>query len=339
MDYLSCKFIRLRRNRQYEWLRDLVAETSILSSDLILPIFITDGMNKEIIINTMPSVKIVSPDLALQKVEEAIDYGIKAVALFPSISASQKSNDAAEACNANNLICQTIRLLKSNNRFRKVGIIADVALDPYTIHGHDGLLTDDCLDIDNDRTLAVLCKQSLKLADAGADIIAPSDMMDGRVKAIRGSLNSKGYCNTIILSYAVKYASNFYGPFRNVVGAKLSSGPSSKKTYQMDYRNTREALKAVEINIQEGADMVVVKPAMTYLDIISNVKNNFNIPVFAYQTSGEYSMIKYAALNGCMDFDQAILESIQCIKRAGATAIFTYAAIKLARFLAANHYI
>ncbi|KJV56892.1 delta-aminolevulinic acid dehydratase [Orientia chuto str. Dubai] len=335
MNYSSCKFVRLRRNRQHEWLRDLVAETNILSSDLILPIFITEGINQEITINTMPSVKILSSDLALKQVQEAMNYGIKAVALFPRVSIEKKCNNAEEAYNTNNLICNTIRLLKDN--FSEIGIIADVALDPYTIHGHDGLLTDNCSDVDNDRTLVVLCKQSLELADAGADIIAPSDMMDGRVKAIRSSLNDKGYLNTIILSYAVKYASNFYGPFRDAVGSRLSFNSISKKTYQMDYRNAKEAHKAVEISIQEGADMVMVKPAMTYLDIVYSVRNNFNIPVFAYQTSGEYSMIKHAALNGCMNFDHAMLESVQCIKRAGATAIFTYAALEIAKFLATNH--
>ncbi len=322
---------RLRRNRRYKWLRELVAETSLLPANLILPIFVIEGRNLKIPIATMPEVEKLSIDLALKKAKLAARYGIRAVAIFPVIEPKLKTIDGKEALNSDNLICRTIKLFKEDNL--PIGIIADVALDPYTTHGHDGLLNENKDDVDNDKTLLLLCEQAKILAAAGADIIAPSDMMDGRIKAIRSVLDDNKYYNTIILSYAAKYASNFYGPFRDAVGSKISFGQSSKKTYQMDYRNVKEALNEVDMDIQEGADMVMVKPASMYLDIISAIASKFNISVFGYQTSGEYSMIKYASLANCMDFNSAMLESLLSIKRAGAIAIFTYAAIEVAKYL------
>lgn len=333
MYYIENSFIRLRRNRRYDWLRDLVAETNITVADLILPLFVTEGISLQHEIPNMPNIKILSPDLILEQAYAAVDSGIKAIALFPRVMHDLKDEGGSEACNANNLICRTIELLKKDGKLQNLGIITDVALDPYTMHGHDGVLTNDATDVDNDRTVEILCQQAVQLAAAGANVVAPSDMMDGRVQAIRQSLDNNKHYNTVILSYAAKYASNFYGPFRHAVASNLSIGPKSKKTYQMDYRNAKEAIAALQIAVDEGADMVMVKPAMNYLDIINQSKNILSVPILGYQTSGEYSMIKYASINNCMNFDAAILESIYCIKRAGASAIFTYAALHIANIL------
>lgn len=322
---------RLRRNRQYSWLRDLVSETNLSPSNLILPLFIIEGINKKVAIKTMPGVERLSIDLALQKAQEASDLGINAVALFPVVTKEKKSCQAEEAYNYDNLICKAIRHFKENKLL--IGIISDVALDPYTTHGHDGILAKNSLYIDNDATLTLLSKQAISLVKSGADIIAPSDMMDGRVKVIREMLDIEGYSNVPILSYAAKYASSFYSPFRQAIGSCQSSLKLSKSTYQMDYRNIREALEEISLDINEGADMIVVKPSMMYLDVIHYAASKSCTPILAYQTSGEYSMIKYAALNDSIDFYSAMLESLFCMRRAGARAIFTYAAIEIARYL------
>ncbi len=320
--------VRLRRNRKTQWLRDLVGETKLSPENLIQALFVIEGENIRQEIASMPGVFRLSIDQILITAQVAQGKGIKAIALFLSINASLKSDDADEAYNLDNLICRTIRTIKSAKI--DIGIICDVALDPYTTHGHDGIVVDG--DVDNDKTIEALSRQALVLAKAGVDIIAPSDMMDGRIMAIREMLEEEGFTNVNILSYAAKYNSSFYGPFRDAVGSDKNNY-LCKATYQMDIRNSREALMEVDHDIAEGADMVMIKPAMPYLDIIKETSQNYNIPIFAYQVSGEYSMLKFAAQNGAMDWQKAIIESLTCIKRAGASAIVTYAAIEVADIL------
>ena len=320
--------VRLRRNRRTAWLRDLTSETKLSPEDLILPIFVIEGENKKQEILTVPGVFRQSIDQVLLTAREAEKRGIKAIALFPAIDADLKSEHADEAYNLDNLICRTVRTLK--NAGLSIGIICDVALDPYTIHGHDGILMDG--DVDNDKTIEALSNQALVLAKAGVDIVAPSDMMDGRIMAIREELDSAGFINVNILAYAAKYNSSFYGPFRAAVGSDQGKY-LCKATYQMDVRNTKEAMREIEHDIEEGADMIMVKPGMTFLDIINEASQRFNAHILAYQVSGEYAMIKFAAQNGALDWEKAIIESLICFKRAGASAIFTYAALEVAGML------
>jgi len=320
--------LRLRRNRKSEWARKLVEESSLSSNDLILPVFLIDGHNKIQQIKTMPGVFRYSIDRLGKIIDKAISLKIPMVALFPYTNSKVKNKIGSEALNENNLVCRAIRYIKKKYK-NQIGIMCDVALDPYTSHGHDGLLKSGY--VLNDETINILTKQSLLQAQMGCDVIAPSDMMDGRVGKIRKILDKNGFELVQILSYAVKYASSFYGPFRDAVGSKgLLIG--DKKNYQMDYRNRLEALREVSLDIKEGADIVMVKPGMPYLDIISLVKKNFKIPVFAYQVSGEYSLINNGIKNKIID-DGAIIESLISFKRAGANAIVTYFADKILKNL------
>ena len=320
--------LRLRRNRKAEWTRRLVEESSLSSNDLILPIFLIDGKNRIQSIKTMPGVFRYSIDQLNKIVDKAMFLRIPMVALFPYSNSKVKNKHGSEALNEDNLVCRAIRYIKKKYK-NQIGIMCDVALDPYTSHGHDGLLKSGY--VLNDETVEILIKQSLLQAEMGCDIIAPSDMMDGRIGKIRKALDKNGYQLIQILSYAVKYASSFYGPFRDAVGSKgLLKG--DKKNYQMDYRNRLEALREVSLDIKEGADIVMVKPGMPYLDIISLVKSNFKIPVFAYQVSGEYSLINNGIKKGIIN-NNAILESLISFKRAGASAIVSYYADKIAKNL------
>ena len=320
--------LRLRRNRKADWTRRLVEESSLSSNDLILPVFLIDGKNRVQPIKTMPGVFRYSIDKLSKILDKAIFLKIPMVALFPYSHSKVKNKYGSEALNEDNLVCRAIRYIKKRYK-NHIGIMCDVALDPYTTHGHDGLLKSGY--VLNDETIEILIKQSLLQAEMGCDVIAPSDMMDGRIGKIRKALDKKGYQLIQILSYAVKYASSFYGPFRDAVGSK-GSLKGDKKNYQMDYRNRLEALREVSLDIKEGADIVMVKPGMPYLDIISLVKNNFKIPVFAYQVSGEYSLINNGIKKGIIN-NQAILESLISFKRAGASAIVSYYADKVAKDL------
>ena len=320
--------LRMRRNRKHKWVRRLVEENKLSSNDLIMPIFITEGKNKKQKIENMPYVWRYSIDKLGVILDKIIKYKIPVVALFPFVEKKLKDNVGSEALNENNLVCRAIKYIKKNYK-NKVGIMCDVALDPYTIHGHDGILKNN--KILNDETNKVLIKQALIQAKAGCDIIAPSDMMDGRVRLIRKQLDKNNLIDVQILSYAVKYASSFYGPFRDAVGSKrLLKG--DKKTYQMDYRNKDEAMREVSLDIKEGADLIMVKPGLPYLDVINEVKNNFKIPVIAYQVSGEYSMIMNSIKRGITTED-SIIETLTSFKRAGATAIITYFADKIVKYL------
>ena len=311
--------LRLRRSRKYNWSRRLVQENNLSYNDFILPIFLTEGKRKKIPIKTMPNVYRYSIDKLSSVVDKSIKLGIPMVALFPNTNPKKKDNYGSEALNENNLVCKAIKFIKKNYK-NEIGVMCDVALDPYTSHGHDGILKKK--EILNDETIEILTKQSILQAKMGCDVIAPSDMMDGRVSLIRNALDQNNLKDVQILSYAVKYASSFYGPFRNAVGSKnLLKG--DKKTYQMDFKNNNEALREVSTDIKEGADMIIVKPGMPYLDIIREVKNNFKIPVIAYQVSGEYSLLKNAINNKIID-KKSIYESLISFKRAGANAIITY---------------
>ena len=318
---------RLRRNRQHDWLRRAVAETTLSPADLIWPVFVHDH-EASLPVASMPGVERLPIDGVVKAADEARQLGIPALALFPVVEPKHKSDDARHASDPGNLVCRTVRAVR-DQLGDAVGLICDVALDPYTSHGHDGLLQDGR--ILNDETVAVLCRQALALAEAGCHVVAPSDMMDGRVGAIRGALDAAGRQDVAILSYAAKYASAFYGPFRDALGSAASLGAADKKTYQMDPANTDEAIREVALDIEEGADMVMVKPAMTSLDIIYRVKQEFGVPTLAYQVSGEYAMIQAAAANGWIDGPKAALESLLVIKRAGADAILTYFAPQIAR--------
>tara|TARA_B100001123_G_C15297948_1_gene1019924 strand:- start:1273 stop:2262 length:990 start_codon:yes stop_codon:yes gene_type:complete len=319
--------IRLRRNRKTDWSRRLVKETSLSTDDLIWPIFIREGKNIKEPIKTMPGVYRYTLDKIESLVEKAINNKIPMIALFPNTPLSKKDKNGTEALNRNNLVCKALRLIKKN--YKEIGVMCDVALDPYTSHGHDGLLKKNY--VDNDSTIKVLVKQSILQAQMGCDVIAPSDMMDGRVGKIRKALDKNGFNKTQILSYAVKYASSFYGPFRDAIGSKKSLR-SDKKTYQMDFYNSKESLREVALDISEGADFVMVKPGLPYLDIIKLIKDNFKVPVFAYQVSGEYSLIKNAINKGFLKND-VIIESLVSFKRAGASAIVTYFADEIANKL------
>ena len=319
---------RLRRIRMKEFSRRLVSENNLSVNDLIWPLFVCEGNNIADKINSMPGVFRYSIDNILKELETAVKLKIPAIALFPQIDSGLKDEKGSEATNENNLICRTIKSIKKN--FPDLGIICDVALDPYTNHGHDGLVVNNI--VDNDTTLEVLEKQALVQAVAGCDIIAPSDMMDGRVARIRNILDENKFQNTLILSYAAKYASKFYGPFRDAISSSGNLKGGSKSTYQMDMANSNEALREVALDIQEGADMVMVKPGMPYLDIIHRIKSEFNIPTFAYQVSGEYAMIKGAINNNWLD-SQVIKESLLSFKRAGADGILTYFAKQIAEDL------
>ena len=318
--------LRLRRTRKYNWSRKLIQENNLSSSDLIYPIFLIEGKNKKQAIKSMPGVYRYSIDQLGIIINNIVKHKIPMVALFPSTPNNKKDKFGTEALNENNLVCKAIRFIKK--RFKNnIGIMSDVALDPYTSHGHDGLLKKDF--VINDETVNVLIKQALIQAQMGCDVIAPSDMMDGRVGKIRKSLDKNNFHDIQILSYAVKYASNFYGPFRDAVGSKKSL-KSNKKNYQMDFSNSNESLREVALDIKEGADMVMVKPGLPYLDIIQKIKENFKIPVLAYQVSGEYSLIKNGIINKLIN-DDSIIESLMCFKRAGASAIVSYFALEIAK--------
>ena len=316
--------VRLRRNRKTDWSRRLVSESNLSPNDLIWPIFIREGKNIKESVKTMPGIYRYTLDKIEDLVEKAINKKIPMIALFPYTPISKKNNKGSEALNKNNLVCKALRLIKKN--YKEIGLMCDVALDPYTTHGHDGIVKNDS--VDNDETVKILIKQSLLQAKMGCDVIAPSDMMDGRIGAIRKALDNNGFKQVQLLSYAVKYASNFYGPFRDAVGSKKLL-KSNKKNYQMDFSNSKEALREVALDISEGADFVMVKPGMPYLDIIKLVKDNFKIPVFAYQVSGEYSLIKNGIINKILNED-AIYESLMSFKRAGASAVVTYFADQIA---------
>lgn len=320
--------IRLRRTRQAPWSRHLVAENNLSIQDLIWPAFVIEGQNKTEDIPAMPGVQRYSIDLLVKQAKEAKKLGIPAIAVFPVTSSEKKNAEGSEAINPDNLICRAIKEIK--NADPDIGIIADVALDPYTDHGHDGLLENG--KIHNDKTLDILGQQALVQAQSGVDVIAPSDMMDGRIAHIRGILEDHNFTDTLILSYAAKYASAFYGPFRDAV---QSSGclKGDKSTYQMDPANRREAMREVELDIQEGADMVMIKPGLPYLDVINDVSNAFQVPVFAYNVSGEYSMLKLACEQGILDHDKAVPEMLLSFKRAGAQAILSYFSMDVARLL------
>ena len=317
---------RLRRLRRNSNLIDLVAETNLSSQDLIQPIFIKENFNGIESIESMPGINRFGIDEALKEVEEIIESGINTIAVFPVVESGKKDSKGSEATKEDNFISSAIKTIKKD--FPNIILIADVALDPYTDHGHDGILIND--EIDNDATIKVLIEQSLILAAAGADIIAPSDMMDGRIGSIRQSLEDSNFKNTILLSYAAKYNSKFYGPFRDAVNSASNLGKASKSSYQMPIYNKDEAIHEVAIDINEGADIVMVKPAMPYLDIIHLIKEKFKIPTFAYQVSGEYSMLKLAIKEGWLD-QKVMLESLISIKRAGADAILTYAAKEISK--------
>ena len=318
--------LRLRRTRKYNWSRKLVQENNLSCSDLIYPIFLVEGKNKKQPIKSMPGIYKYSIDKLGMIINNVLKYEIPMVALFPSTPNNKKDKFGKEALNENNLVCKATRFIKK--RFKNdIGIMCDVALDPYTNHGHDGLLKNNF--VLNDETIKILMKQSLLQAQMGCDVIAPSDMMDGRVGKIRKYLNKNDYHDVQILSYAVKYASNFYGPFRDAVGSKKNL-KSDKKNYQMDFANSNESLREVALDIKEGADMIMVKPGLPYLDIIQKVKENFKIPVLAYQVSGEYSLIKNGIKNNLIKED-SIIESLMCFKRAGASAVVSYFALEIAK--------
>ena len=320
---------RMRRVRRQDWSRRLVRENQLTIDDLIWPVFVQDGHNRREPIASMPGVERLSVDLIVEAVARAAELKIPAVAVFSATDPSLKTEAAMEALNPENLVCRAVRAIKTAKL--DIGLICDVALDPYTSHGQDGLVRDGY--VVNDETLEMLCRQAVVQAEAGCDIIAPSDMMDGRVAAVRRALDAAGFSQVQILAYAAKYASAFYGPFRDAVGSATSLGQGDKRTYQMDPANGDEALREVALDIAEGADMVMVKPGMPYLDIVSRVKATFGVPTFAYQVSGEYAMLVAAAQNGWLDRTKVMLESLLSFKRAGADGVLTYFAIEAAEHL------
>ena len=324
---------RPRRMRRDDWSRRLMQENHLSTSDFIYPVFLLEGKGLSQAVASMPGISRVSLDLLLPVAQECVDLGIPVLALFPVIDASLKTPDGKEAFNPDGLIPTAVRELKKH--FPTLGIMTDVALDPYTSHGQDGVL-DDQARILNDETTAILVQQAVAQAEAGVDIVAPSDMMDGRIGKIREALEQKKLIHTRIMAYSAKYASAFYGPFRDAVGSAKNLGKADKKTYQMDYANTNEALREVGLDISEGADMVMVKPGMPYLDVVRRVKEEFNYPTYAYQVSGEYAMLKAAAQNGWLDHDAVMMESLMAFKRAGANGILTYFALEAARLIKAS---
>jgi len=321
---------RPRRMRRDDFSRRLMRENVLTANDLIYPVFVLDGENRIEDVASMPGVQRQSIDVLLKTAAECVRLGIPALALFPVVDQSLKTLDAAEAYNPNGLVPRTIKALKA--AFPELGIITDIALDPYTSHGQDGLI-DDSGYVMNDATVSVLVRQALCHAEAGADVVAPSDMMDGRIGAVRQALEFDGHIHTRILAYSAKYASAFYGPFRDAVGSAANLGKGNKYTYQMDPANSDEALKEVALDLDEGADMVMVKPGMPYLDIVRRVKQEFGVPTFAYHVSGEYAMLKAAAQNGWLDERSCVLEAMLCFKRAGADGVLTYYAMDVARWL------
>jgi porphobilinogen synthase len=319
---------RPRRNRRAEWTRRLVRENTLATDDLIWPLFIIEGNRLRVPIASMPGVERVSVDEAVKDADRAANLNIPCIALFPYTDSSLRDPEGTEALNSDNLVCRAIRAIK--REIPELGVLCDVALDPYTSHGHDGLLREGV--IVNDETVAVLVRQALVEAQAGCDIIAPSDMMDGRVGAIRKGLDEAGFIDTQIMSYAAKYASAFYGPFRDAIGSNITL-VGDKRTYQMDPANFEEALREVELDVAEGADMIMVKPGMPYLDVLARIKEAFAMPTFAYQVSGEYAMIMAAAENGWLDGERAMMESLMAFKRAGASGVLTYFAPKAAQLI------
>ena len=320
---------RPRRLRKAEWIRKLVQENKVSLDDLILPIFLTYD-TKSSLVNEMPNIYRYSVNDAVYIANKAYEVGIKAIALFPEVPHEKKDALGTEALNEENIICRTVREIKRN--VNGIGVICDVALDPYTLSGHDGILSDNNI-IDNDKTVDVLCKQALINASAGCDIIAPSDMMDGRVIKIREKLDNAKYIDTLIMSYAAKYASSFYDPFRKAISAESNLGTYKKKSYQMDYSNSNEALKEVALDIKEGTDIILIKPGLPFLDILNNVKTTFKIPTFSFQVSGEYAMIIMGINNGIFNKQEIIMETLSCFKRAGADAILTYFALDAAEII------
>ena len=319
---------RMRRNRRDDWNRRLVSENAVSVNDLIWPLFVHDR-DEAVPIPSMPDVSRLSVDGAVKAAEQAAELGIPVVAVFPAVEPELKNAEGAEATNPNNIVCKTVRAI--SQAVPEVGVMCDVALDPFTSHGHDGLIRDDY--VVNDETVAVLCQQALLQAQAGCHIISPSDMMDGRIGAIRDCLDGNGFDDVRIMAYSAKYASAFYGPFRDAVGSGTYLGKADKKTYQMDPANIDEAMRQVAQDIDEGADMVMVKPGMPYLDVVSRVKTEFGLPTIVYQVSGEYAMLKGAVQNGWLDNDKVVLESLMSFKRAGADAILTYMAVEASTLL------
>ena len=324
---------RLRRNRRHSWIRDLVRENQVTSRDLIWPLFVREGEDASTPVSSMPGVECQTIDRLVRSAEAAAEAKIPAIAIFPATDPTLKTEDALEAINPDNLVCRAVREVKAAVG-DAVGVICDVALDPYSSHGQDGLVRDGY--VVNDETVEVLCQQSVVQAAAGCDVIAPSDMMDGRIGEIRRALDDAGFADVAIMSYAAKYASAFYGPFRDAVGSSGNLGSGDKKTYQMDPANTDEGLAEVALDLREGADMVMVKPGMPYLDIVRRVKDTFSAPTFAYQVSGEYAMLEAASANGWLNREAVILESLLAFKRAGADGVLTYYALEAARLLQAN---
>ena len=322
--------VRMRRNRRHRWTREMVAEQHLTAKDFIWPVFVHGGPEPEVPVPSMPGVVRYSLDAVVNAVGHAVELGIPAIAIFPATDPSKKTPLAEEALNPDNLVCQALRSLKQAFG-NDVGLLADVALDPYSSHGQDGLVRDGY--VANDETLDVLCRQAVVQAEAGCDIAAPSDMMDGRIGAIRAALDAEGRDDVMIMAYAAKYASAFYGPFRDAVGSSANLGQGDKKTYQMNPANGDEALREVALDLQEGADMVMVKPGMPYIDIVQRVSSTFQVPTFAYQVSGEYSMLAGAADNGWLAREDVVLESLMSFKRAGATGILTYFAVEAAAAL------
>ena len=322
--------IRLRRMRRDPFSRALMRENTITPADLIYPVFILDGVGQRQQVASMPGVERVSVDLLMEVAQECVSLGIPVLAIFPVIDVALKTYDGVEATNPDGLVPRAVKALKE--RFPELGILTDIALDPYTTHGQDGL-PDETGYIVNELTIAMLIRQALTHAAAGVDIVAPSDMMDGRIGAIRAALEEAGHIHTRIMAYSAKYASAFYGPFRDAVGSSANLGKADKNTYQMDPANSDEALREVALDLAEGADMVMVKPGMPYLDIVRRVKDEFKVPTFAYQVSGEYAMLKAAAQNGWLDHDKVMMESMMAFKRAGADGVLTYFARDIARLL------
>ena len=328
MNSYSFPLTRMRRTRSKKFIRNLVKENRLTVNDLIYPIFIVDGSDKKEPIPEMPGLFRYSLDNLQNEIKNILSLNIPAIAIFPKISNDLKNSSGSEALNKNNIVCNAIKLIKDTTS--ELGIVCDVALDPYTDHGHDGVIINDY--VDNDETVKILCEQALIQTEAGCDIIAPSDMMDGRIRKIRETLENNNYKNTLIMSYTAKYSSSFYGPFRHAVGSSNNFGNKDKSSYQMDYGNSKEAIREAELDISEGADMIMVKPGLPYLDIISKLNQKFDIPIFAYQVSGEYSMIMNAINNGLLD-RSVILETLTSFKRAGCSGILTYFAPIVSKIL------